>query len=749
MPALQEGYDRRRNPVNVGTTIALEGISSDARNGDGACEESRRCEMGDRGGAAGSGASSSMIGFRNALEFVIGLAKATLKPRPRIPVYKWADDNVRIPDEAGGPHPGQLRTSRFPIFRGLFDLTQKRGVHFVTLCASARVGKTLFSIILVLYWIAERVGSVVWLDPSGQSAKKFVRNELEHFLRLCPPVISVAVFAKAAWQILWKTFRGKNLRIVGSGAEADMHGFNAELAIINEADRCREATTQDASSRDKIIARTRLYPHTRLIVENSTPGAAGEFSPIWHSFLRGSQHHCYLPCPHCSDDAAARGEQFKLPATQPVGWSSQSADQHLAGWQRLTFAVEKKLVPFNDDLSPLVDETGKLLPREKWREEITGQIKFSQFAIWKERPLSYDATRTERYKAGYDYDAVERGATYECAHCKREIPFVKLRWMLARYRWVAHNPEASSDTISAHVWAGYSPFEGWGIIAREFIGAKSDIGSLIKFHNFTLGLPFIRQGAAVKGEDLDRVIARTPVRYTKGQLPMRPERLTMTIDKQHTEFWFVIRAWGIRRDTPEMRTWSALVDWGRAYSYNELLEIAGHKRGADGHLRSFVWTDDEGTVNHDVFCGLVDAGDTPDSVYSFCARETDAFDVYKGAGPNATRGARIRVTKVFDEEVTQWLCWSDFWASNLYDDCIKFGSAFGQPVDWWLPVDIDDDYRKQLTDEYRTNDGWQSRSKNNHLGDCEKMTRCLSEKLEATFEELREEILEKAQVTPN
>src|SRR4051794_6601220 len=43
------------------------------------------------------------------------------------------DANVVIPEESGSPNPGRMRTGRFPVFRGLFDLAQKRGVHYFTL----------------------------------------------------------------------------------------------------------------------------------------------------------------------------------------------------------------------------------------------------------------------------------------------------------------------------------------------------------------------------------------------------------------------------------------------------------------------------------------------------------------------------------------------------------------------------------------------------------------------------------------
>ncbi len=49
MPALQEGSDRGRNPLAVGPALALESVSADARNGDGAREESRRCALGGWG----------------------------------------------------------------------------------------------------------------------------------------------------------------------------------------------------------------------------------------------------------------------------------------------------------------------------------------------------------------------------------------------------------------------------------------------------------------------------------------------------------------------------------------------------------------------------------------------------------------------------------------------------------------------------------------------------------------------------
>jgi hypothetical protein len=678
-----------------------------------------------------------------------GLIRSVIRPRPRTRIWRWLDQWVKIPEASGGPNPGALRTGRFAIFRGLYDLSQRRGVHFMTLVSSARAGKTLFCICLTLYWIAERFGQVVWLDPTRNSARKLVRDELDDFLLECQPVRELAIITKKTWTTLEKHFRGKRFRIVGSGAEADLHGFNAELAIINETDRCRASTESDAASDEKIVARTKLFPSSRLIVRNSTPGDKGEFSPIWQHFLRGSQHYCYLPCPHCSDarDIEQNGAHadWKPPHEDECepGRSPLSYDPRLAGWQRLSFFVEKKLVPFDAELNPIPGEDGRPPDRKAWREEITGQFNFQKFAVMEERPRLDDPTQTEMVRVCWDLDGVETGTSYTCAHCCQDIEDSDKPWMLARYRWIAHHPLAKRSDISAHVWAAYSPFESPGVIATEFLQSKGNLGLLIKFWNLTLGLPFLREGTAIKEDDLDRVIARCPVRYVHGQMPMEAEILTITVDKQGSQFWYTIRAWGILWDHPDWPTWSALVDWGEATSWNQLLEIAGHTADEQGHTRRFRFTRPDGAVReYMVTSGLIDCGFEQQAVWDFCLSQSTWLSPSKGGGVEKTGGNLIRLTKIMDEQMDMVWFWSDFFTSDLYYNCIKEGKTHTDPVYWWLPANIDSHYRRQLTDTYQREENgkriWDTRTKNDHLSDCEKNQRVLSGKIEETFEELRE-----------
>lgn len=684
--------------------------------------------------------------FLDARTWLRGLIRATIKPRPRTRIVDWIDANVVIPEESGSTNPGKMRTGRFPVFRGLCDLAQQRGVHYFTFCASARVGKTLFSICLVLYWIAERFGHVVWLDPTRKSAVKFVRSELESFLLQCKPVRAIAVITKKLWTTLEKSFRGKLLRLVASGAEADLHGFQAELAVINEADRCRHAIDRDSASEDKIIARTRQFAATRLILRNSTPGEGGELSPIWQQFLKGSQHYCYVPCPCCTERAAAAGQAREWEGDLPTGWSPLTREGTLAGWQRLSFFVDKKLVPFDADLRPLVDAAGKLLPREQWREETTGAVSFEKFAIMEERRRLDDPTQTEMVRVGWLLDEVETGATYRCAHCQADLEWVELAWMLPRYRWVAHNPFASRDHISAHLSALYSPFEFWGIIAKEFLEAKGNLGALLKVWNLSFGLPLTRSRTAIKEDDLDRCIARCPVRYVQGQIPLEAEVLTGTVDCQGEQFWFTIRAWGVLWDHPELPTWSALVDWGEAVSWRQILELFGLCEDSNGHVRRFTFTRPDGTVRE--YCvtrALVDSGfeaETNKKVYEFCLQNSDVFSPYKGGDQSKTRGNTIRPTPIMDDQLDLIWAWSDYFAADLYYTCIRDGVTVAGPVHWWLPTNIDRHYREQLTNERQVEENgkviWKAFGPN-HLGDDEKMQRVLEGPVEEDLDDARDE----------
>jgi len=165
-----------------------------------------------------------------------------------------------------------------------------------------------------------------------------------------------------------------------------------------------------------------------------------------------------------------------------------------------------------------------------------------------------------------------------------------------------------------------------------------------------------------------------------------------------------------------------------------------------GRLREFKFVRPDKTERkYVVTAGLVDSGDGDKTkeVYEFCLANSEIFSPYKGGDAGKTRGNTTRLAPIMDDRIDLVWAWSDFFAANLYYDCIKEGATQVGPLLWWLPTNIDKHYREQLTDEfYGTVDGkkgFHSRRKLNHLGDMEKMHRVLSGKIEEFLDRVRSE----------
>lgn len=643
--------------------------------------------------------------------------QAALKARPVQRVWQWIDEHVVIPMIVGSTNPGPLDTALVPPMRGLYDLYWQARVHMFTLCKSARVGGTLFCICCALHKVAVWPGPVLWVDPTRKTALRFSRGEFQPHIMDCPPVLDMAVISKTTWTTLEMQFRACTLGVVGAGSAAELGGRQAEMLVLNERDKFKQDMKAEAPPAQLAIIRTKQFRHTRKILENSTPTL--ESADTWTNFLAGSQHYCYLPCPHCSGKTSPMWKPPALDDCEP-GRSPLSYDPALKGWQRLTFFSEEREVPFTSD--------GKPLPDGKTRIEKTGQVSFKHC----KKPGRED----------YDLAKVEQETGYACADCGKLIDHTELNWQLRRFWWRAHNPKASRDHISAHFWAGYSPFEHPGQLAKKFLQSRGSQSKMHDFYNSDLGLPFVRHATTIKEDDIDRVIKRSP-EYALRQLPMEPIMLTMTVDVQGFGYWWSIRAWGIDWDHPDWPTWSALIDCGPAVSWDQIEEFAGLKAMNDGEWNRYKFDGKEFQVT----AGLVDSGYNAQKgkdVYEFCRRHSDVFSPSKGGSRQQLRGKFVTESVVGDDDVVKlvWY-WDDHFKQQLYYERIKEGR--GQ---WWAPRDTPGDYKAQMcaerTIEVKQKNGtialeWVVEGEQgNHLGDTEKMHEVLRETIEEGFEAMRE-----------
>lgn len=199
-------------------------------------------------------------------------------------------------------------------------------------------------------------------------------------------------------------------------------------------------------------------------------------------------------------------------------------------------------------------------------------------------------------------------AWYICEHNGCVIQQHEMQDQHAKGRWVcekssiwtkdgidyfdsADEPIPTPDSLTFHIWTGYSPFTTWGRVVLDFYKAKDDTNKLKTFVNTTLGETWEEEeGEKVEWEHLH---AR---REVWGDLPERAVILVGAIDTQDDRYEGRVWAYG-----PGEESW--LVDRWILYgdpASEELRRKVGLRlhetyRRADGSiLRVALWGWDSG-----------------------------------------------------------------------------------------------------------------------------------------------------------
>jgi phage terminase large subunit GpA-like protein len=609
------------------------------------------------------------------LQWTHDLALSIFQELPKMTMVEWLERWCVIPP--GMRLPGPWRLHFFPPARRFFEAFADKDVHFITIMKSARTGGTLACIQALLWKIKNRPGPILWVAPTSRACSGFSQRELQPFIRACEPLEEIRYTDKERWTRLEMFFRnGVCLGGVGSNSPTPLAGRDAEVVVIDEEDKTMDNPGAEAPASDLAEGRTMSYIHTRKVIRNSTPSSY--YKRTWKNFLQGTQEHIYVPCPHCTDRA-----------TKAAG-----GKETLAGFQRLTFEPDDRI---GEDGKPEVGPKGRLK---------TGRIIFSHLR-------EEDGT--------FDLGRVEREAGYQCQHeeCQAEehqgiIPQTKLNWMLKRWQTRAHNPNAPKDRVSLHWTTLYSKFSTWGWIAKEFLLRKDTPGGLHHFYNSILGLPFRYSKLTLDEKSVLALIDATPRIYARGQMPLKPRVVMMTVDVQGDTkgFWWTIWMWD--------ENWNMwLIDWGDAFTWGDL-DLILEKR----------WKVSDGKKSKEEFQiqqVIIDANYRTTEVKNWAASKQTGF-VFPAFGReySTAKGLAGRPAEEIEIDGYPFLTGIMFidgvWKEELY--YTKMTAREGRGL--YLPqlekkpgdgTGVDQILIKQITDERATDKGWED-SKNNHLGDC-------------------------------
>ena len=168
--------------------------------------------------------------------------------------------------------------------------------------ASSQVGKSEFELNAIGYIIDQAPGSVMYVQPNLDAARKFSRLRIAPMIRDSKQLKSKVHNVKSRSSgntILQKSFPGGMLTITGSESPSALASTPARYIIGDERDRWAKSAGTEGDPWELLKARQATFYNAKSI-EVSTPTIKGA-SAIETSFLLGTQERWCHQCPECGE----------------------------------------------------------------------------------------------------------------------------------------------------------------------------------------------------------------------------------------------------------------------------------------------------------------------------------------------------------------------------------------------------------------------------------------------------------------
>lgn len=238
--------------------------------------------------------------LKSKIDKIIKPSLEYFKPPEKLTLSEWADKYRMLSPESSA-EPGHWRTSRTPYLKRIMDCFTDPKVRVETVVASSQVGKSEVELNAIGYAIDQAPGSIMYVHPNKDAARKFSRLRVAPMIRDCKTLRDKVKKTKKSSgnTILQKSFPGGMLTIVGSESASDLASTPARYVIGDERDRWAISAGREGDPWELLKARQITYFNSKTL-EVSTP-TVKDASPIEFGFLQGTQERWCTECPHCGE----------------------------------------------------------------------------------------------------------------------------------------------------------------------------------------------------------------------------------------------------------------------------------------------------------------------------------------------------------------------------------------------------------------------------------------------------------------
>ena len=612
-----------------------------------------------------------------------GVLKTLFASREDILVSEWsARHRVVILTDQPGPWDNDLT----PYLTEVMDSFCEPAVRTITIKKGSQTGGTE-AVYNMLFWaIDQRPGLCMFIYPDADSASD--QNQVRFIPTLEASPRIAGHLSGRKYDLKSKSIKLDTMTILfrGSFSEHKIESFPTPIVIVDELDRCPPRTGHLAKQRGKTFVEAKT-------VMVGKPGMAGQ--GIDEQFQLSDQRQFHLPCPHCLE--------YHIRTFAMIRWEG-------------------------------LDRDGKA------------------------SAASRDVT--------IDPAEAERTAWLECPHCRGRCGPEHHRWQLRLGRWAARGQSVTpARRIGHECIAGAVVGDGprtdhrgyhisglisglrqnpYGEAAREYVARRGRVDA--DFLADQLGEAYRPSGDRVEASDIRETIRTIDQGgYRLGQVPAGVLAIVAGVDIQASGVAYVeVRGFGERgRDR-----WLL---WYERVPAPEHLGLAS----LDDVLYRRPWRKADGTAMR-IFARFIDSGDRTTEVYDYCRTRHQRGHCFavKGVGQGRTRmdqpyrWRRIDQypgsTKPIPGGVRLLRLDSHTWKSETLRrlrvrreeaderdaeaELVTGGDVVSDMGEWHFPVDVSDEYLRQLTAEQcvtsrrgdRTEYQWVLRPgrTDNHYFDC-------------------------------
>jgi len=205
-----------------------------------------------------------------------------LRPRPRVPVSRWAEENRVLPP--GSAIPGPWRNSVTPYLVEIMDELSDGDADRIIFVKPTQVGGTSILENVLGSLICQDPAPAMIVYPSGDLAERTVESKLEPMIKGCQPLAA-----------LYLEHDSKNMRLKFRDMTVYFSGANSPASLA--------------------IERTKTYITNRKIFIPSTPTL--RTGNIWRAKEEADEErHYFVPCPYCGKYIELRLHQIEWPGKE-------------------------------------------------------------------------------------------------------------------------------------------------------------------------------------------------------------------------------------------------------------------------------------------------------------------------------------------------------------------------------------------------------------------------------------------------